>query len=109
MAIILAAILSIVAGCGPNDPIQQAREQMAAGKFAESLELLRETIGAEPDNPELLFLYGRVLYETGQPGLAGWPLRKAMKDPKWFERSAMLAGIRRMEIVLRTKDPFVRG
>lgn len=83
-------IMSTVAGCGPKDPIQEAREEMAAGKFTESLELLRELIGADPDNPELLFLYGRVLVETGQPGLAGWPLRKAMENADWFERSAMI-------------------
>jgi tetratricopeptide (TPR) repeat protein len=80
----------MIVGCGPSDPIEQAREQMAAGKYAESIELLRELIGVNPDDPELLFLYGRALVETGQPGLAIWPLRKAMEDPNWYKRSAML-------------------
>lgn len=89
-AIALFAITFTIAGCGPSDPIEQAREQMAAGKFDESLELLRELIGENPDDPELLFLYGRALVEMGQPGLASWPLRKAMEDPTWYKRSAML-------------------
>ena len=63
---------------------------MAAGEYAESLELLRELIAVEPDNPELLFLYGRALVDSGRVGPASWPLRKAMEDPNWFERSAML-------------------
>jgi len=82
--------MSTLAGCGPSDPIQEVREEMAAGNLAESIELLRDLIGEQPDNPELLFLYGRALVGTGQPGLAGWPLRKAMEEPKWYERSAML-------------------
>lgn len=55
----------------------------------ESLDALRELVDADPNNPELLLLYGRVLIQTGQPGLAEWPLRKAMADPEWFERAAM--------------------
>jgi tetratricopeptide (TPR) repeat protein len=90
VALALVTLLSSVAGCGSNDPIQQAREQLAAGKVTESIELLRKLIAAEPDNPELLYLYGRSLVKAGQPGLAAWPLRKAMEDPVWFERSAMI-------------------
>jgi tetratricopeptide (TPR) repeat protein len=89
-AIALLAITVMVVGCGPSDPIEQAREQMAAGEYEESLALLRELIGVNPDDPELLFLYGRALVEMGQPGLATWPLRKAMEDPRWYKRSAML-------------------
>jgi tetratricopeptide (TPR) repeat protein len=88
--IAFVAIMSTLAGCGPSDPIEKAREQMAAGKYSESLELLRELIAESPDDPELLFLYGRALVEMGQPGLATWPLRKAMEDPSWYKRSAML-------------------
>ena len=88
--LVLATIMTTLAGCKPNDPIQEAREQIAAGRSAESLELLRELIGTEPDNPELLFLYGRALAETGQLGPASWPLRKAMEDPIWFERAATI-------------------
>jgi tetratricopeptide (TPR) repeat protein len=84
----LVATACSIAGCGASDSIQDVREQIRAGQFAESLESLRELIGADPDDPELLFLYGRVLVEMGQPGLADWPLRKAMEDPLWYERSA---------------------
>jgi tetratricopeptide (TPR) repeat protein len=96
VAIVLATIMATLTGCGPSDPIQEAREQMAAGKLDEGLELLRKLIGSQPDNPELLFLYGRALVETGQLAPASWPLRKAMEDPNWFERSAMI--VARIEI-----------
>lgn len=58
---------------------------MAAGDFEGSLDLLREALEENADDPELLFLYGQALNRSGQPGLAEWPLRKAMQDPVWFE------------------------
>jgi tetratricopeptide (TPR) repeat protein len=89
-AIVGIVVVSMLAGCGPSDPIQAARQQMVAGDLDGSLESLRELLKTDSQNPELLFLYGRVLYTTGQPGLAEWPLRKAMQDPLWFERAARL-------------------
>jgi tetratricopeptide (TPR) repeat protein len=82
--------MTTLTGCKPNDPIQEAREQIEAGRFTEGLELLREIIGSEPDNPEVLFLYGRALVANGELAPASWPLRKAMQHPTWFERAAML-------------------
>jgi len=79
-----------LAGCNENDPVRKAREQMAEGNVEDSLELLRDLIESEPDNPELLFLYGRVLVDAGQLAPASWPLRKAMNDPIWFERAAVV-------------------
>jgi tetratricopeptide (TPR) repeat protein len=92
ICIVIIAILvaSSVVGCGPSDPVQEVRDQIAAGQFREALEPLRELIGANPDDMELLFLYGRALVETGQPGLAEWPLRKAQADPDWFVAASML-------------------
>lgn len=66
------------------------RDQIAAGQYRKVLEPLRDLIQERPDDTELLFLYGRALVETGQPGLAEWPLRKAQEDPTWFVRSSML-------------------
>ena len=82
--------MSMVVGCAPSDPIQDVRDQFAAGQYREALEPLRELIKESPDDMELLFLYGRALVETGQPGLAEWPLRKAQDDPIWFVRASML-------------------
>ena len=82
-------IASSVAGCVPSDSLEEARARIAAGEAAGSIELLRELIEADPDNAELLFVYGRALSLTGQPGLAEWPLRKAMQDPAWHGRAAI--------------------
>jgi tetratricopeptide (TPR) repeat protein len=85
----LGAIGLTSLGCDSNDPVKEVRKSIAAGNAAAALEPLRKLIEAEPDNPEYLFLYGRALTVTGQPGLAEWPLRKAMEDPDWYERAAM--------------------
>ncbi len=93
IAIVGFVVVSIFTGCGPSDPIQGVREQIDAGDLDGSIASLRQLLETDSQNPQLLFLYGRVLYMTGQPGLAEWPLRKAMQDPVWFERAARLLAI----------------
>ncbi len=88
MAVMLAIVALTLWGCGPTDPLKEARALMAEGEFSETIELVRDAIAEEPASPELLFLYGRALIATQQAGLAMWPLRKAMQDPVWFERAA---------------------
>lgn len=90
--IVFAVALLVFSGCGPSDPVEEIRERIASGDLSESLELLRDYIAEIPENPEMLFLYGQVLVATGQPGLAEWPLRKAMEDPEWFASAAELIG-----------------
>jgi len=82
--------LSLLVGCGPSDPIAAARQQVLSGDVEGGLETIRELLDEDGDNPELLFLYARLLNRTGQPGLAEWPLRKAMQNPVWFEKAATL-------------------
>jgi tetratricopeptide (TPR) repeat protein len=73
-----------IAGCGPSDPVARIQAQQQAGDLQGSLEPLRELLEERPDDPQVLFLYGRALSLTGQPSLAEWPLRKAMEDPEWL-------------------------
>jgi tetratricopeptide (TPR) repeat protein len=89
-SIVAVVVMLGLVACGPSDPLQGVRKSVAAGQFADSLDPLRELIEEDGDNPQLLFLYGRALFETGQPGLAVWPLRKIMELPEWFERAALL-------------------
>lgn len=42
------------------------------------------------DDPEVHFRYGQALMLDGQPGLAEWPLRKAMRTDEYFGQSNML-------------------
>lgn len=72
-----------LAGCKQSDPLEDIRQQQAAGKFADTIEPLRELLKATPDDPEVNFLYGRAL-ALEQPNLAIWSLRKAMADPQWL-------------------------
>ncbi|MEO1936559.1 MAG: tetratricopeptide repeat protein [Myxococcales bacterium] len=88
--IIAAIAMLMLAGCSPSDPMQEVRDLRAAGRFREALEPLRDLIQENPEDTELLFIYGSVLLEAGQPGLAQWPLRKSQSDPKWFVRASML-------------------
>jgi tetratricopeptide (TPR) repeat protein len=87
---ILATIVSAFTGCSENDPIKEVRKQIVAGDLAGGLERMRELVQADPNNPQLLFVYGQVLIRTGAPASAEWPLRKAMQDPEWFEAAATL-------------------
>ncbi len=89
--VFLGAFVVASSGCGPGDPVQEVREEIAAGELESSLDSLRELLAEDPDDSELLYLYGLVLTRMGQPGLAEWPLRKAMADPVWLVRAAKLA------------------
>jgi len=82
-------LLTIIA-CTPSDPIQEVRDLVAAGQHREALEPLRDLLQEHPEDMELLFIYGLALAETGQPGLAEWPLRKVQSDPRFFVRASML-------------------
>jgi len=91
VVLLLAFVLGLVtlAGCDRGDPVAEARSLLRRGQTAESLEILRELIDEGRQDPELLFVYGSALMESGQPSLAEWPLREAMRDDVWFERAAM--------------------
>jgi len=98
LAVVLPAML---AGCGPGDPVEEIRELHAAGRFEESLEPLRNLLGARSEDPEVHYLYGLALALSGRPSLALWPLRKAMESPEWLVPAALqlAAG------ALQTGDP----
>jgi tetratricopeptide (TPR) repeat protein len=90
MVIVALICMLMLAGCRPSDPMQDARDLIAAGRYREALEPLRDLMKDNSDDTELLFIYGRTLVQTGQPGLAEWPLRKAQSDPKWFVPASMM-------------------
>lgn len=93
VAAILGLLAALLFGCGPDDPIAEARRMQAAGNYAGSIEPLREILEAEPHNPTVNLLYGTALVRIGQPSVAIWPLRRAMEDPDHYLRAALeLAG-----------------
>jgi predicted Zn-dependent protease len=92
IALALAALVGLPAallGCGPGDPVAKARELQAAGRFAESLAPLRQRLDQSPDDPEVQYLYGHALVQTGQLSLAQFALREAMRSPDWLVPAAL--------------------
>ena len=86
----LVLLLSIpLPGCGPSDPVGEIRELHAAGRFAQSLEPLRNLAKLHPDDAEVHYLHGFALLHTGEPSLALWSFRKAMEDSEWFTPAAL--------------------
>ncbi|MFK7898130.1 MAG: tetratricopeptide repeat protein [Myxococcota bacterium] len=79
----LVAILVLAACEEPGTSLDDARALVQAGKYVASLEPLRELVDADPDNPEVNFLYGTALRQTGAPDMAIWALRKAAQSPEW--------------------------
>ena len=83
--------LCLLAGCseGPaQDPLSAIHAQQATGDNAGSIPPLRALLKTRPDDAEANFLYGRALAMTGQPHIAIWSLRKAMRDPEWMIHAA---------------------
>jgi tetratricopeptide (TPR) repeat protein len=81
---LLIALVAVALACGdrPDAKRDEVRSLQGTGRFAETIEPLRELLEASPDDPELNHLYGVALLGTGQPGLAIWPLRKAAQTPE---------------------------
>ena len=80
---LFAAVAAAALACGdPHEArLDEVRSLHEAGRFAETIEPLRELLEAAPGDPELNHLYGLALLATDQPGLAIWPLRKAAQAP----------------------------
>ena len=90
MAALIFAMLLV--GCSSQDPLQEARELQSIGNFAGSVLVLRKAIDEGTDDPEIFFLYGVALGETGNLDAAVWPLRRAMENPDWEVAAALRLG-----------------
>ena len=89
-----------VSGCQDEASLDEIRRMHAQNRFAASLEPLRVRLVANPDDPELNYLYGLTLLETGSPDTAIWSLRKAARSEKW----ARASGIRLGQAALATQE-----
>jgi tetratricopeptide (TPR) repeat protein len=90
LLLMLLLLLPITLACGPSDPLQEIREQHAAGEFAESLPALRKIIDRDPSQIEATLMLGRALLRTGAGGLAVWPLRKAAETQEYAVEAGLL-------------------
>jgi tetratricopeptide (TPR) repeat protein len=87
--IVVAALLACV-GCGPGDPVEEAKAYIDQGRIRVAIELLEPVVRKERDNFDAQFYYGLALTLSGEPGAAEWSLRRAMKDPELREAAARM-------------------
>ncbi len=75
-----AALLLLVAACDRPPSLEELRRSQAEGRYAETIEPLRERLEQTPDDPETHLLYGTALARTGAARVALWSLRKAAES-----------------------------
>ncbi len=79
---LFAALFLVACGQDVASQLETVSALQNDGKFQESIEPLREILKSVPDQPEANHLLGVALIQTRQPGLAVWPLEKALLDPQ---------------------------
>lgn len=82
-ALALFALFAWVGCADQPRSIADIEAMQAAGQMEASLDPLRDKLRADPEDPQLQFLYGRALWTTNRPGLAIWALTGAMRDTKF--------------------------
>ncbi|MFP6638644.1 MAG: tetratricopeptide repeat protein, partial [Myxococcota bacterium] len=78
------ALFCTLTACEPRNPAEFAQELHNAGRYQESLEILREALAEGTQSPRIFFLYGQALRRTNQPQKAVWALREAAEHPDWM-------------------------
>ncbi len=76
-------VLALVGGCNGDMSLHEVRELQASGRYADTIDPLRERLELTPDDPETHLLYGMALSRTGAARVAVWSLRKAAESPEW--------------------------
>ena len=74
----------------PDGRLEAIKAMHAEGRFPASIAPLRALLAEDPEDPEVLFLYGATLARTGTSTQALFPLRQAMKDPDWLKPAGLL-------------------
>ena len=86
----LLAVLQLLTSCeSESKRIEEVRLLHAEQRFQEMIAPIENLLPARPDDPELHYLYGVALVETGRPSLALWTLRAARENPDWAVRAGM--------------------
>jgi tetratricopeptide (TPR) repeat protein len=84
-------VCSLFPGCTDDEPIaQRVRDNLAEGRREHAISLLRASLDANPDQPDLQYLYGSVLVQQGDHQLAVWPLRRAIQSEEYAVGAGML-------------------
>jgi tetratricopeptide (TPR) repeat protein len=93
--LVAPCLLALLLACGKAPmSVDDIRELQQKGRYAETVDALRGMVDANPDDLELNYLFGRALYNTGEGGLAVWPLQRAAESPEHaVEANLMLADV----------------
>ena len=78
---VVVVLLFACLGCGPDDPVAEAKAYIDKGRARAAIELLEPVVRMQRDNLDAQYYYGVALTMVGEGGLAEWSLRRAMKDP----------------------------
>ena len=98
---VIAVVFALAAACGGcGDSVERVRDLQAQGDYAASVEPLRRLLDEGPGDPEVNYLYGLALVQTGKPSQAMWALRESSRDPAW----AVRAGLEVAGAALSTRD-----
>ena len=85
---------ALVAGAGcpqwSDGPLDRVRELHARDQYEEALDDLRTLMDEDPTDLEVNYLFGKTLMHTGEPSLAIWPLRRAVKSSEYAFDAGML-------------------
>jgi tetratricopeptide (TPR) repeat protein len=87
--IVVAALFACL-GCGPSDPVEEAKDYIDQGRIRMAIEVLEPVVRKQRDNFDAQFYYGLALTMSGEAGPAEWSLRRAMKDPEHREAAARM-------------------
>jgi len=87
---IVVVVLLACLGCGPSDPVEEAKDYIDQGRIRAAIELLEPVVREQRNNFDAQFYYGLALTMSGETGPAEWSLRRAMKDPKHREEAARM-------------------
>ena len=82
--------LLLALACGPSDPLEEMRRLHGEGRFAQTVEPLREILDDDPSQAEANLLLGTALFRSKRSGLAVWPLRRATESPAYAVEAGLL-------------------
>lgn len=101
-ALFLAIALIGTAGCGGDldSRLAEIRSLQEAGNFEASIEPLRGLVTTNSVHPQVNYLLGRALVQTGRQSLAIWPLQKAAGS----DELALPAGLLLINALIHTGD-----
>jgi tetratricopeptide (TPR) repeat protein len=76
------ALLGLACGQA-EDPLVEIRKLHEEGRYAATIDQLRNLVDQDPSRAETQFLLGSALLLSGNGGLALWPLRVAAQSPEY--------------------------